>query len=116
MVIESIILGLSLYTTHLEHASRFNHETVGAYVILDHGLTAGSLKNCLSKRSNYLAYSFDTPMSTQLTIGSITGYSSHIKPLLTVSKEWHGMRITLIPPPQPKASAAIHFSYEWEIK
>lgn len=122
MAIESIILGLNLYTQHFSDEIPTNHATTGIYLILDSKLTIGTIKNCINHRSNYLGYTISTPLGTNLTLGGITGYSSltgkSLSPMVLLSKSFGPMRVTLLPknPQIKKSSPAFSLSLEKEFK
>ena len=115
-------VGLHMISIHQK--SGFDTVTLGGYVTLENGATAGALQNSEGRLSVYAGRTWQTRDTRwALTVGGITGYrGSVVTPLVIPSVRlglWQdvSLRIAAIPkPPGSGGSAAVHFALERALK
>jgi hypothetical protein len=115
-MIESLVLGLHIYTSHLDKTN-YHNDTPGIYAKADN-LVLGYVRNSLGNDSLYVAYQLPLPkVPVDIFAGGITGYPiAKIAPLVTIGKSVYlgdgfSARGQWIPPTR-RSAQALAFSIE----
>ncbi len=113
-MLESLILGVTLLTPHVDHG--FQYKTPGVYAVIDDSLVVGTVRNSLHRQSVYVAGKIDGPFGSDLVVGAITGYpQAPVCPLVAIGKTVGPVRAQFIPPTGRNAAALV-LSVEWRLK
>ncbi|HET8689739.1 MAG TPA: hypothetical protein VFM18_24295 [Methanosarcina sp.] len=124
MLIESVVLGMHLYTQHLDLNRNYQSETEGIYVSMDVGNrfcspSAGVYNNSDFGVSRWVGCTanLDQKKIFRVTYGFVDGYSVGRLPLVIPSvaiplNKYASFGIGYIPKANKNASDGIHFTFE----
>jgi len=97
-MLEGLVLGAHLFTTHVGCASNCRYNTPGIYLKQENGMTLGVYNNTFGRTSAYAAWTFETADGRfALTAGGVTGYlTAKVMPLISPSVKFDlGNRVSL---------------------
>ena len=120
-----LYLDMHGFSNHLNTDAAYNERNIGVGLHTKHDgvlYAAGTYKNSINRRSNYLATGREYPIAKYLhggvIVGAVTGYSESVFPVLlpyiSAGSERFKIRIALMPPAHGMPPA-VTFSFQMKI-